>query len=916
MSQRGPLSTTGIVATTVVLLLLVAASIVRVTEPAYCGGRFLEPGLHLRLPLRPVKAYPAGPLEARAEGQVASRAAIESTFTVTLRYAWDLGRLSGRPVDPSGVPEVLARALAELDGRFADDELGRRVAEDLAARLAELPFQVMALDAVYPGTALEGLRAAARETGERLVVIGFDGLDWGLLDPMIAAGRLPVFARLKRQGAWAELVSHPPVLSPLLWTSIATGRDPETHGIVDFVVSDADTGRDLPITNRYRRVHAFWNILSLLRRRVNVVNWWATHPAESIHGVMVSERPFYQLFGIETASEDPANVFPPGLLDEVTSRLVSVEDVGYDEVRRFAEIPREVYDRAVDSARGARNPFDHRLNHLRKILATTRGVFEVGHWLLEEHPADLLALYVEGTDTIGHRFAHFLPPRLPWVGAQDFAAYRDTMPRFYQECDRQLGRLMDAAPGDVTWMVITDHGFFTGRARPKVPPDDFVEGAGRWHRMVGAFLATGPHVKPGKIPRADIYDLARTLLWLQGAPISRELLGRELVELMDPEWVKDHPPVYANSYAGLDQPWLRASEAPAADVAEIDDQRLKELEALGYLAAGERLHSATPADSPAATGALAMVDASAARKELASGSFDEATETKPTALLNRAILARRDGDVETAIRLLEEAIEAKPDFMFGMLELYGIHAAEGNATQALLWLGKALRTDSPRLPPQLPVGFVRAAIAAGRLDGAFELLEQMPARWLEVSSYHAARALALRELGRLDEALAALQASLARNPADLDALAVVLEGAAVDPRVAVDPLLEPAFAALRTDLDGLKRLARLCLRHGQPAWAERLLRDVLESAAADTFALRHLARALAARGAHRERVEVLERLLIYRPENARDHFELGRALAALGRHDQARASYARARELGLDDPELEAAEAAKPDTWD
>ena len=754
------------------------------------------------------------------------------------------------------------------------------------------------------GAALEELRELARG-GEPVVVVGFDGLDWGLLEPMIAAGRLPVFARLKREGAWAELVSHPPVLSPLLWTSIATGRDPEDHGIVDFVVEDAHTGRALPITNHYRRVHAFWNILSLLRRRVNVVNWWATHPAETVHGVMVTERPFYQLFGIETASEDPANVFPPGLLGDVTSRLVAVEDVGYDEVRRFAEVPREVYDRAVESARGAKNPFDHRINHLRKILATTRGVFEVGHWLLEEHPADLLALYVEGTDTIGHRFAHFLPPQLPWVDPREFAAYRDTMPRFYEECDRQLGRLMAAAPDDVTWLVITDHGFFTGRARPSVPPDDFVEGAGKWHRMVGAFLAAGPRVRPGKIPRADIYDLARTVLWLAGAPISRELLGRELVELMDPRWVEEHPPIYVDSYAGLEKPWLRAAETPAVDAVEIDAQRLKELEALGYLAASDRPHSAAAPDRRrpgAAAGGSPPTEGLAA--EMA-----EETETRPTALLNRAILARRRGDVEAAIRLLEQAIEVRPGFIFAMLELYRIHAAEGDADGALLWLSKALLTDSPRLPPELPVAFVHAAVATGRLDTAFELLEQMPVRWLEVSSYHAARALALRELGRLNEALAALQTSLARNPADLDALAVVLEGAAVDSRVAVDPLLEPAFAALRTDLDGLKRLARLCLRHDQAAWAERLLHDVLESAPTDSFALRHLARALAARGAHQERVEVLDRLLIYRPDNSRDHFEMGLALAALGRQDEAMASYVRARELGFDDPELEAAEA-------
>ncbi len=850
MRRQGLLGAAGLF-----LALLLAASLVRVTEPSYSGGRFLAPGLHLRWSLAPVVPYSDGELEARAEREVASEVGVRAPVTVTLRYGWDFERLPGRPIDPRGVSAALDDALAELDGGFADGELGRRVRAELGRRLEALPLEVLALDADYPGAAVDELRQKARSTGERIVLIGFDGLDWGLLDPMIEAGRLPVFARLKREGAWAELVSHPPVLSPLLWTSIATGRDPEAHGIVDFVVRDARTGRDVPITNRYRQVHAFWNVLSLLRRPVNVVNWWATHPAEAIHGVMVSERPFYQLFGIETREADPANVWPPHLLDEVASRLVSADEIGYEEVRRFADVPRGAFKEALEQARGAKNPFDHRLNHLRKILATTRGVFDVARWLLAEHPADVLALYVEGTDTVGHRFAHFLPPRLPWVDGRDFAAFSDTMPRFYEACDRELGRLMDTAGDGVTLLVVADHGFLTGRARPTVPPDDFVEGAGRWHRMVGAFLASGPHVRPGKVPRADVYDLARTLLWLAGAPISRQLRGRELVELMAPGWAAEHPPVYVDSYAGLDRDWQRAPEEPAG-AAELDAQRLAELEALGYLSSSRAHRSPAEREDGDPEDRSALEPAEGPPETLA----EDATEAKPTAILNRAALARRRGDLDTAVRLLEETLELRPDFSFAMLELYGIYADRGDATRALFWLGRALETDHPRLPEELPVAFVRAAMAAERLENAFALLEQMPRRWLEASSYHAARALALRELGRLDEAFAALKAAFARDAADPDALALVLEGAAADPRVDVDPFLERAFAALVTDLEGLEDLSRLCLRHGRPAWAERLLREVLESDPTRASALRGLARALEERGAHEERRRVLERL--------------------------------------------------------
>src|SRR2546426_11300947 len=63
----------------------------------------------------------------------------------------------------------------------------------------------------------------AVSTGTRLLLIGLDGADWQIAGPLIDAGRLPNLARLRREGAWGDLRSSQPMLSPLLWSSIATG---------------------------------------------------------------------------------------------------------------------------------------------------------------------------------------------------------------------------------------------------------------------------------------------------------------------------------------------------------------------------------------------------------------------------------------------------------------------------------------------------------------------------------------------------------------------------------------------------------------------------------------------------------------------------------------------------------------------
>src|SRR3990172_1578823 len=102
---------------------------------------------------------------------------------------------------------------------------------------------------------------------------------------------------MKCEGACAALRSNPPMLSPLLWTTAATGKPPEEHGIVDFLIRDPRTGSRGPISSNFRRAKALWNILTDAGVASSWVAWWATWPAERILGRMVSDRVAYSLFG-------------------------------------------------------------------------------------------------------------------------------------------------------------------------------------------------------------------------------------------------------------------------------------------------------------------------------------------------------------------------------------------------------------------------------------------------------------------------------------------------------------------------------------------------------------------------------------------------------------------------------------------
>ena len=69
----------------------------------------------------------------------------------------------------------------------------------------------------------------------RVVLVGVDGASWSVIDPLLAAGELPSLSEITERGVTAELETVEPVNSPTVWTSIATGRSPEAHGVTDFL---------------------------------------------------------------------------------------------------------------------------------------------------------------------------------------------------------------------------------------------------------------------------------------------------------------------------------------------------------------------------------------------------------------------------------------------------------------------------------------------------------------------------------------------------------------------------------------------------------------------------------------------------------------------------------------------------------
>jgi predicted AlkP superfamily phosphohydrolase/phosphomutase len=134
---------------------------------------------------------------------------------------------------------------------------------------------------------------------EKVIVLGIDGFDPVVMQQLMQAGKLPNFAALAHSGSYAALATSNPPQSPVVWSCIATGRNPGKHGVFDFIIRHPQKylpdlgilrpkrgGLQLtgPTFEPLRKTKAFWEILSEADVPSTVVKWPITFPPAKAAG--------------------------------------------------------------------------------------------------------------------------------------------------------------------------------------------------------------------------------------------------------------------------------------------------------------------------------------------------------------------------------------------------------------------------------------------------------------------------------------------------------------------------------------------------------------------------------------------------------------------------------------------------------
>lgn len=424
----------------------------------------------------------------------------------------------------------------------------------------------------------------------RIFMFGLDGATWDVIDPLLAAGRLPNLQKLIDEGVRAPLQTLDPTYSPRIWTTIATGVEPEDHGILFFAVRDPRTREwaGLPSSDM-RKVDAIWNILGEYGYSVGVVNWWASHPAEEVNGFIISDRAchiqtrllqdIYELNDSAVSEHAPGFTHPENLYGEIDQILKVPDRIDSELLAKVVSLPPDLVAELQAQPTFSR---DSQLSVLKFMLLQDESLTIAGLHALRKFEPDFMAFYLNGLDGVEHHFWKFLEPdKFNDVPQDEVDLLGDVIENYYVYMDNVLGGFLEHySDTDLTVIVVSDHGHEAEMAHGTEAAVGYAKDASGTHgpQTDGILILSGAGIRKGEsVDRPSVRDITPTLLALMGVPIGGDMSGRPLVEALEPDFLRQHPlrsiPTHTVDREYVDDPFE----------SEADEAIREKLRSLGYI---------------------------------------------------------------------------------------------------------------------------------------------------------------------------------------------------------------------------------------------------------------------------------------------------------------------------------------------
>jgi predicted AlkP superfamily phosphohydrolase/phosphomutase len=362
----------------------------------------------------------------------------------------------------------------------------------------------------------------------RVLLIGWDGADWRILDPLLERGDLPNLAALIRRGGRAVLKSTLPTHSWAAWPSFLTGVDPADHGVYDILESRGGTGRRYPVSSRSIRERTFLDDLTQAGVETVMVNVPLTFPPPPLQGKLIAggvlpkRRSFTHP---ESLTQDLETAGAPWPINGTSWTT-------------FRNRPDALLDEATSFVRARQKATEH-------LLDTT-------DWRVA------CVVFVE-TDRVQHCLSQYLSSDHPEYAYRSKEPLAAKVRDLYRLLDDGLGSLADRADPEDLILFMSDHGMrsctgavhmdrlLAGLGFLRFSATNAIFGPMQWGPVRAAarrvYDVLGLH---GKVALPQSVDWSRTRAYTSirstGEGISMNLAGREpdgIVAAGDFERVRD-----------------------------------------------------------------------------------------------------------------------------------------------------------------------------------------------------------------------------------------------------------------------------------------------------------------------------------------------------------------------------------------
>jgi predicted AlkP superfamily phosphohydrolase/phosphomutase len=262
----------------------------------------------------------------------------------------------------------------------------------------------------------------------RVLLIGWDGADWRILDPMLEAGLLPNLQGLVGRGASGVLKSTIPNHSWAAWPSFLTGMDPSNHGVYDIFEKEIGQRRSLPVTYRSIKQKTMLGDLAAANVPLVMTNLPVTFPPPKVDGALVA-----------------GGVLPKW------RPFTHPESLGQDLEK--AGVPFPINGMSWTTFRNRPEPF------LAEAIDLTTARTKANLWLLDNIEWRFASLIYVATDRVQHCLDKMVAPDHPDFEQLSREPLAEKVRDVYRLLDDALGRILERSRPDDLVLFISDHGF-------------------------------------------------------------------------------------------------------------------------------------------------------------------------------------------------------------------------------------------------------------------------------------------------------------------------------------------------------------------------------------------------------------------------------------------------------------------------